>query len=484
MSPAPDSGAAEPGPGLNTQIPRFQWNHRLHQEWGHSQLQFWRLAFSPTFNRKAVVTALTEVLRVHNVVSFALYEITGMHDLILRVWLPNATSLGEFERTLRSRLDSRHLQMYDIFIVSDIVMHWVWDNNGTEPMRAPTSNRIRTRMSDEKILSFNRAEISLEEFESAKRAHLVSESAPHRGAKFFVVIPHPHAVFTWAADELKERLSNVLRQAQSIQEKSLYEGTGFGQFLIIGRADYTNFTKIGEEILDPINDMGIGGFGVRTYTYVSPLSDFILFQELLPTDGARIHPTIAITDYLSQDESNTLEFKGSAFADLARWVHTDGERLQESSAVTNEGILKSIVAMLNGDGGFVIVGVLEVDKFKSQSAVAKLAAFPKFGRYVCTGIELEMQGHDFDWYQLRLRDIIKSRISPAAGSYVNIDKVEFEGVTLCVISAEGTDDEWFYLADDPKRPNALKFYAREGNRTNELVGPEADHYKRARPRRR
>ncbi|MCC7106265.1 MAG: ATP-binding protein [Chloroflexi bacterium] len=157
-------------------------------------------------------------------------------------------------------------------------------------------------------------------------------------------------------------------------------------------------------------------------------------------------------------------------------------QMQPAEQITNHGILKSIVGMLNADGGRVVVGVLETDKFKNETAHQKLRGFPAYGRYTCVGIEMDLQGHDWDWYHLRLQDIIKTRISPSPSVWVTFEPREFQGVRLCMISVRAPDTEWFYLLEDPKKADEARFYVREGPRTRPVGGLEADRYKRAKPR--
>jgi len=54
-----------------------QWHPSLHEGWSQERLHFWRLAFSPTYDRAKIKGLLETAMDAHGVSSFALYELFG-----------------------------------------------------------------------------------------------------------------------------------------------------------------------------------------------------------------------------------------------------------------------------------------------------------------------------------------------------------------------------------------------------------------------
>lgn len=452
----------------------FQWNHRIHEEWGKERLYFWWLGFAPTYNRDVIVAGLDRVMAAHGVRSYGYYQLAGAYDLLLRIWLPTSVTQEAFEKTLGTELVSADFRTCDEFVVSHILLHWIWGE--TEQPRVPENGTLERRLSDDVIDCINREELTQEEFDTYAGQNIIARFDSKPGIKFFIVIPDPDVSFRKSArSELGKHLREILLAADKVKERSLYAGTGFGQFMIAGRVDHADFFEMHEQVTEKINAMGVGLiFGVRTYTYVTSKQEFLGFREALPSSAERPEGERSIESLLDDGESETLEFKGSAFLDLKRWLMTG--QTDRSDKVTDEGVLRSIVGLLNSRGGKVIVGVLEAPKFPEEAAQTKLRQFPAHQEYICCGVDLDFATRDWDWFQDRLHDLVNTRIVPSPRVSVTVQRQPFHGRTLCVISVRPSPRLWFYLKGDPS------FYIRRGASTVPIPGPDADSYKDAHPR--
>ena len=460
-------------------------------------MYFWRLGFAPIYHRDAITAALTVVFNETDVHSFVIYEIAGPYDILLRIWLPTSTSQSSFETSLRRQLAPLRLQTMDFFVVTDCLRHWVWDD-GRDGVRVPTLEVIEKRLPEKEISEINASQCSEELFQRLTALNLLAETPFTSGIKFSIVIPrfYAGAPSVEEGESLGQRVGRVLADAAHVKEGSLYRGVGFAQFLIMGKVDYEDYLKIFEELVDPIMGIGISDFlGTRTYTQVNAAPDFLRFQEFIPTGtpasqlGAislevLLDQEESVEALLGQEESLKLEVKGSALVDLGRWLHSQKDDVpQPSEVIAVEEFLKPIVGMLNARGGVILLGALELERFTHREAREKLAAYPTHGKYVCVGIEPDMQGKGWDWYSRALRDPLATRITPSASLWVDLEQRIFEDVPMCLISVRAPEDQNFYLIEDTQKPHLAVYYVREGNRTRPLGGLEADLYKQNRWRR-
>lgn len=460
----------------------YVWHHRLHEEWGNERLHFWRMAFFPTYDRGAIQASVEAAFAEHAVESYAMYELFGAYDVLLRVWLPTATTHAAFQKTLEERLLRQHMQVCDVFSVGAILRHWPWDDEPATP--PPSADLIESRWPDEKIDKGNQLAVGAVTEEEVGDLHgALAPCVQGAGIKFAVAVTSPSQLLTIdARASLSEHLQEVVASAASsggsLQELSLYEGAGFCQFLILGRAEQSDFFALRRLIMDQVNEAKGPGrwLSARPYTYISANEALLLFQDQIPASADRPDPSERpLRDYLSQDESEFVEVKGSAHVDIGRWVHT-GE-VQRADDVTNR-VVQAVVGMLNADGGVIVVGALELKRFPEWKGMERLQV-PVVGDYLVVGLEIDFAGKGWDEYARRLQMVIRSRIDPSPTGLVALSKGEIEGRTLCVVAVQATDREWFYFRE---ANTAARFLVRQGSETLEYTGPLADGYKRTRRR--
>ena len=145
----------------------------------------------------------------------------------------------------------------------------------------------------------------------------------------------------------------------------------------------------------------------------------------------------------------------------------------------DEGVLRSIVAMLNSKGGEVVIGVLEEVDFASADE-QRLQALLRIDDKIIIGLEPEYDKKGWDSYHRRLTELIESRIGP--------DVLDQELIEVARLTArDGDSGSVFDICRVVVRPSETRqylngelFFIRRGNKTERLKGPEIDRYWQAR----
>lgn len=464
---------ARPGP------PQQLWHHRIHQRWAGEDLYFWRLAFFPRYNRERVLVAIDQVMTDQDVHSFTVYEALGLFDIFIRAWVPSHSS-EKFKQALNDALEGESLQLLESFSVSRVLRHHVWEQ-GNHERTEPADSLLREPWEDAVIERLNEGRLSEEEQTKLYEDRVLAPIHPCDGVKFFTVItPAGFSVTKFAHDTLEEGLLRLLDQS-NIEEPSLYAGSGFGEYIVMGKARPNDFFAI-TELSTAINSLGVQDtVSARPYTHVCAHSHPLFYADRLPLrDQERSYDIDAL---LRRSESHTFEVKGSLSLDLSRWLKTDEVDPVSSDKVINEGVVKAVVGMLNADGGHLVVGALErIANFNHAPADdhPKLAEMPRRGDYICIGIDEEFDERGWDGFRLKLQELLSSRIQPSPAGSVSISRERVDGRQMCVIGIQPTRANWFYRVLGENGP--VNFYVRDGNRTVSYAGVQADTYKARRPR--
>lgn len=472
MTPGAVGDMAEPGP---SQL----WHHRIHQRWAGEDLYFLRLAFFPRYRREKVVNLILEVMTEEEIQSFTIYEALGLFDLFIRAWLPSHAT-EKLKQKLNAELKVESLQLLESFSVAQVLRHHVWETDGSVDTD-PSESLLKGGWEDAQIARINSGDLNGDEQERLFEERVVAPLRPCEGVKFFTVItPATFSVTQIAHEALEEGLLELLDNS-SIKEPSLYAGSGFGEYIVMGRAEPGDFFAI-TELSTEINRLGVSNtISARPYTHVCAQPEPLFYADVLPLkDMERMYDIAAL---LQRHESDTFEVKGSLSLDLGRWLSTNEVDPVSTDKVANDGVIKAIVGMLNADGGQIVVGALEAsDEFKGVKAAdhPKLAGLPIRGDYICVGIDAELGEKGWDGFRLRLHQLMSARIQPSPAGQVSVSRETIEGRQMCVIGVQPTRANWFYrvLGDS----GAVNFYVRDGNRTVSYSGVEADTYKAGRPR--
>ncbi len=95
---------------------------------------------------------------------------------------------------------------------------------------------------------------------------------------------------------------------------------------------------------------------------------------------------------------------------------------------------KAIVGMLNADGGTVLVGVAEVDKYTDEQLSPIYGPTERHGDHIAVGVNNEFSGSSgWDAYQLRLARRLRQLIEDDVDSWIKYHDVPVGSKTVCVI---------------------------------------------------
>ena|GEM_PF-3077637 len=219
------------------------------------------------------------------------YELAGPYDLLLRIWLPQDGEYDDFQKfqeLLMDELEGADLSMCDPFQVSQLARHWIFPpEDGSMPR--PSEDALKALTTDE-IERVESGEASREELERLEGEYLLADlraspetTDPHDpGIKFALVVSGDPRLTTRQHKQFLKTLIAKLDEAETVGQRSLYAGSGFGHFLILGRVTNAAFFQLGSDLLDKINETEIHAlYNGRTYTHVSIQRDFMVFKESL-----------------------------------------------------------------------------------------------------------------------------------------------------------------------------------------------------------
>lgn len=475
----------------------YQLHPNVHSEWGGQSLYFLFCSFRLSYDSRAVADALKRAFDEHDVTAQASYELIGSFDLMLRIWL-SPVRLRAFRATLKASLNPLSLHSDIVISVAEVVRHWPWGetgrgHDGRGPLRATQvdlgggASPDTLRLLGE-LASTEPSEIPNADLEALLGDGLVAEVEMRSGDGIKLVTLVTGATMSnQEVDALQGLIARRLDSADHdvFSECSLYRAeSSETPFVIMCRVSSDGFRHIGDSLFDRLHELLIGKARTSTYPVVRqslvPSGDAI--ASLPPPAGRRDRRSIE--DLLADDESATLEVKATAFGAVDPWLHGHGP-IAESDTIFERGVLKSVVAFLNTEGGTVVIGALEADRYRalSESVDSKLEQFPVNGQYICVGlIDPSYVDNGWDKYERRLADLLDRRISntPVATSAVTIERVTYLDREFCLIHVDAPGDDRWYYGQPSGGEKAQHFYVRRGASVIDLQGAEADDFKRRR----
>lgn len=473
---------------------RLHWHSRVHKDWGKERLYFWRLRFRPTYMRDDLQRALRELLAEARIGSYMVYEVFGDFDLLIRLWLPSTIAAQEFSDLLEERLGPLDLDDHDNFEVDSILRHWVWGEG--DPVGPSDARMLEPPLSDEQIAEVNGGQPSRALLDHLREQHLVKDVNPSDGIKFAMTITTPvKGLPPEHRRRAQTRLKEIVDAAGDIHERSLYYGHGLGVFVILGRVAHRHFDALRAQLADPIaRQLGNEWIGARTYTMVVASWELLPFRDELPLAQALRDEEIAIEEALTRPEGLRVEVKGSAFVNFDRML-LGGRDLEEDPRITHS-VLRTIAAMLNTEGGTLVIGALEPERYANCE---QLAEWPRLGEYACAGIHHDWgiwangrgngRGTGWDRFDRELNKRIADRIQPLASTWLRITLERVGDVPLARVVVKRPDRHWYHVhaLDPDKRGFAsggqrrTEFFVRRGGSSVVLDGVDADEYKRMQP---
>jgi len=488
------------------------WHDRVHEQQDSESLHFWRLSFSPSYEREKIFKRLAEFYHRAGIKSHIAYETLGDYDLLLRMWVPRRFGPEDIELQLFQAL--QECKLWNInYLVCHTHVHWSNPLDRTvQPSDWPSLGDPVVRDVNE----FNRLQASGDpQPHTAEIDALLAKGVLRaipidtRGIRFFIVFDQPRVSFNprnrhVAVARISEKCTEVLEDwaARDLDvgkpQLSIYDGTGpmSGGFLVMARAPHGYFHTFVHDITLGLRSAGLDAlYDMRPYTHVMADEMFSEFTE----ERSLSSPLDASELDFDVEEDELLEFKATFSLNFRRFMAVDR---QESDDDMIGAVIRTVTGFLNApDGGTLVIGVLEVRR-ELKSVKDKAAYLRKlqerFGYEAffadddipfdlpnaVIGVEAEVgEGRlfpDQDKYLQRLSEALRTQINPNPWPSLTVSLPTVDGRHVCVIKATPPDDAWYYA----KSPNGKyeEFFVREATSTRAYVGTEADRYKRAHPR--
>jgi hypothetical protein len=469
---------------------RLQWHPAVHEEVGHETLHYWFLTFSTSYEWDVLRAELLALLESHQVHSFALYELMGDCDVLLRVWLPRGTS-GSFRVSLQHRLERFSLSKDVLCSVEKVIRHWPFSVGGKGDIQTLSGDaanphaEVIEQVNEKLLAGVDATDPTLAALADDGTVGPQNHSEDQISGVKIVTLIKPMGELSNAQKRgLEKRLALVLDEQEVVRQRSLYQVDGAGSvFLLTCLVPEADFFSFRENLVGDLAPL-LEAAGARTNSYSCASRDLLMFQDVIPPPGARrvpVRPRFrCVADLLKLEESITLEVKGSAFAPLDPWLF-EGEQLIESQSFFHRGILHAIVGFLNADGGSIVIGGLERQRYRHLSEAPPPENRPEFkeiGGYLCAGL-LDPYYYKRGWdpYERKMAQAIASNVTPDPSPLLSIRNEEAEGITFCVIDVgPGQEAGWHYLKPQGEDGGA-QFLVRQGARTVALDGVDADRYK-------
>jgi len=480
------------------------WHDSVHESQDNARLHFWRLSFSPSYDREQIFEKLRGMFKELRISSYTIYETLGDYDLLLRMWVPKELGSEEVEFHLDETL--RGLKLWNInYLIGHTTRHWA--DTEIDPEHWPTiDDRIIAEVSE-----FNRSQVQGREVSRpAKIEELIKAGVlkviptDTRGIRFFIVFDHPRVAFN--RGNRRQALNTILRICDEILEDwrsrdlavpcppvSIYDGAGtMTEFLVMARAPHTYFHEFVREMVIKLRQAGLDDqYDMRPYTHVIADRMFAEFAEDRPLLAERVEPEINFTE----QETESLEYKASFALNVRAYLETGEQKIDDRIM---HGLVRAVCGLLNSPrGGRLVIGVLEtrreLERIKDKDRYLD-ALKEKFDYEVepdaqadppnaLIGIEAEIgEGKNFtdpDVYQQRLGKVLVDQVKPNPWPFLRISLSKARGRSVCVIEVEPGNDWFWALSLDGKHE---KFYVREAGSTRAYSGVEGDLYKRANPR--
>jgi hypothetical protein len=461
----------------------FLWHPELHRRVAAEQLIFVLAAFEPFYRRDRMVEEIKGALRTLSIGSYAMWELIGDHDLMIQAWLPHHARFGELKEEISSRVTGGVSIDMLTMAVDKVIHHWMWDLDNDINGAAKD-----IQSSDYVYLNSAAPAIPQRRVQKYVRLGYVHQTPRSDDVKFFLRISNPgprHAT----SDELEGKLTEIAKKVLTngrVRHGVLMKVSGDGgSYLLTGRVRPEHYPAITEVVGGGFRSAGLlESVRRRTVTHLSALPVPVDRREqLLPTpkDDPTQKPTADdIRACMLRDESDDLEFKASAFTDVAHLLGFHEHARPRDEQLRD--VAKAVTGMLNADGGMIVIGVAEAGKLDEEQLANKYGESERHSERIAIGVNREFPAAGWDGYQLQLATKLRQMIGKDVDSWIKYHGVLVGSKTVGVIRVNRPSD-WFYLRVKDKTGQVIEtFYGRAGGETLPLTGRAADAFKAAHPR--
>lgn len=461
----------------STRTPTQVWHHELHNQFARERLCFFWISFGAHYERRPALAQIKRALQSVPILSYAVWELLGEQDLLIRIFLPVDIHPDDLRDRLSEAIVQPHAADVNFFTVSKVLYHWM---SARYPVSV--SDFLRTvdpshtsELNDHK--RFPAASLAI-----YTRKHFVFPLATDGLIPFFMRISEkPEAAPMVTERDFEGELIALFKKASRyLNRVGIFKGIGFrSRYLVSALIEPESWPKLRDVLSEGV--LGLDKYA-KTVTHLSARPKPIDRREQLKSEVVGGVHTTPLSPALFEGlvdgpETKILELKGTAFIDVKRWRDT-GEP-QKSNVIT-QSLVKVIAGMLNTVGGRVIVGVLELSsKEISRFTVDQIKQlFPDLqvtpsNKRAVIGVSHEYGANDWDGYDRRIREILNSRIDPPPTRWLEIETVPIFGLDCCVVTVS-RHRSWFFVKGDKGKDDT--FYIRDGSITKPLTGSKMIEY--------
>lgn len=482
------------------------WHDSVHERLENLRLCFFRLSFTPSYDRERIFSTLRAVYADLGISSHIAYETLGEYDLLLRMWVPSSQEPEEVELRLWDALED--LRVWNIrHFRCRTVYHRA---QGPPPV-------LDSQIDDDSIREVNEFNERQGSFQAVPRTAAIesligsrwvsSVATDRRGIRFFVTFDHPAGggynprQREIAIKTIREKCEEVIElwngaEGVTTPQISIYAGSGsMTDFLVMARAPHPRFHLFARQLVLGLRGTELGSlYAIRPYTHVMADRMFSMFSECREVGRAQSNGPLDPDAH----ENESLEYKATFAVNFRSVLAVDR---WEKDPKREAAVVRAVCGLLNSPtGGRLLIGILETaieaEHHEQEAFLSRMESLFDYrpearrdknpsGRLpnAVLGVEAEIgRGRPFESeedYRQHLLAILRQRIEPLPIPWLRVDFVPLEGRTVCMISAR-LADVWFYMQDE--KTKALDFYVREAASTRLYQGALMDSYKAAYPR--
>ena len=455
--------------------PIYLWHPEIHSGIGNEKLLFILASFDPVYKRGRVVGEIKRALTDLKIRSYTLWELIGDHDILIQAWVPAALRIDRFQSKL---YDYATVEVETMpMAVDTIVHHWMWKTIDIDKAEAEISSEDYGNLNEGFVPA-----AKLRKYLEAGYIHAILDS---RRLKFFIRITNPHKPTSRSID------SQIRDNIKKLFDKPIFSHgvvmrvAGGASYLITGRLVTSSFPALGEDFHPIFADSGVlESLRCRTITHLSVLYEPVAQAEQLMSLAT---PAVAhkVTDqdlklWLTESESDYLEFKASAFTDVDHKVGRKNNARSRADQVHE--IARAVVGMLNAAGGTVVIGVAELDKYPNDQLMHPYPAAVRVKDHVVIGVDSEFPRGGWDAYQRSLANALRKAVDGEIGGWMTYQNLQYEGRSVCVIRVRRPPTFYYVNSTDRHGSVTTDFFGRMGGETRLLRGRQMDEFKEAHPR--
>ncbi len=485
------------------------------------RLFFWRFGVT-TFDTSDLGQAVDRFLKTRDspVPSYAVYKTFGVSDILIRCWLHHSVSPESFENEMLDEMQDIGATNPQYLLVRKIVRHQSWGNDERLPTaeeidhldvdlvdeyNARVSQKVYDHLSVQPpsldAVSLSTTADQEAAIEQAKSVGAVTPLViSKKGTRFLLTFSHPRTTLSpTQRDDIDLRLRRICDQVVerfptkngTPHRLSVYSGFGtMGSYLITAQAPDGHFYSFSRTLLQAIYDDNLPTASEMkpTTTIYAERDASVVAESLWP----RVGRELTASDISTREEDDQYELKSSFWLDVNSYLQTSKLKSFDGGP---ESVAKSVCAMLNRDGGTVVVGVGESDRLRGaiprdgdktlESTLEALQApMTEDGKRIIFGLEVEYENaaqrvENWDVWQRKVRDQIKKFVSPDPFTTfaVRIRELRVETrfgertLGLIDVTPPGDRSTWYYHKE--------RFYVRFEGENAPLSGQQMDQYRQS-----